>query len=140
MTEPFANLRKKNLEFIWSEEQQKAFDRLKVIMAKKPVVKTFDPKKGVTLPTHASEHSISGILSQEGHLIMYLSRRLTNTEFNYSNIKKEALAIVWTTTRARQFLIGKRIILRSDHRPLEFIFNPRKESPKVTTSRILKWQ
>ena len=69
------------------------------------------------LTTDASKHSISGILSQEGHLIMYLPRRLTNTEFNYSNIEKEALAIVWTTTRARQFSIGKKFLLRSDHRP-----------------------
>ena len=37
----------------------------------------------------ASEHSISGILSQEGHPIMYLSKSLTITEFNYSNIEKE---------------------------------------------------
>ena len=79
-------------------------------MAKKPVVKIFDPKKNITLTTDASEHSISGILSQEGHPIMCLSRRLTNTEFNYSNVEKEALAIVWTTTRARQFLIGKRFL------------------------------
>ena len=70
---------------------------------------------------------------------MYLSRRLTNTEFNYSNVKKEALAIVWTTTRARQFWIGKNFLLRSNHRLLEFIFNPRKELPKVPTSRILRW-
>ena len=34
-------------------------------MAKKPVVKIFYPKKYVTLTTDASEHSISGILSQE---------------------------------------------------------------------------
>ena len=33
----------------------------------------------------------------------------------------------------------KKIILRSDHRPLDFTFNPRKELPKVTTSRILRW-
>ena len=32
-----------------------------------------------------------------------------NTEFNYSNIEKEVLVIVWTTTRARQFLIGKNL-------------------------------
>ena len=38
----FANWRKNNVEFIWSEEQQKSFDRLKVIMAKKSVVKMFD--------------------------------------------------------------------------------------------------
>ena len=69
-------------------------------MAKKPFVKIFDPKKDITLTTDASKHSISGILLQEGHPIMYLSRRLMNTEFNYSNIEKEALAIVWRTTRA----------------------------------------
>ena len=54
-------------------------------MAKKPEVNIFDPEKDITLTTVASEHSISGILSQEGHPIMYLSRRLTDTEFNYSN-------------------------------------------------------
>ena len=42
---------------------------------KKPEMKIFYPKKGITLTTHASEHSISRILSQEGHPIMYLSRR-----------------------------------------------------------------
>ena len=87
------------------------------------------------LTTDTSEHSISGILSQERHPKMYLSRRLTNTEFNYSNIEKE----VWTTTKARQFLIVKKSLLRSDHRPFEFIFNTRKELPEVTTSRILRW-
>ena len=49
-------------------------------MAKKPIVKTFDTEKDITLTTDASEHSISGILSQEGHPIIYLSRRLTNTD------------------------------------------------------------
>ena len=72
LTEPFANLRKKNVEFIWSEKQ-KALDRLKTIMVKKPVVKIFDPKKDITLTTDASELSISGILPQGGHPIMYLS-------------------------------------------------------------------
>ena len=67
-------------------------------MAKKLVVKVFDPKKDITLTTDVSEHSISGILSQEGHPVIYLSKRLTNIEFNYSNIEKEAFAIVWTTT------------------------------------------
>ena len=104
-------------------------------MAKKPVVWIFDPQKG----HYASEHSICGILSQEGHPIMYLSRRLTNTEFNYSNIHKEALVKMWTITRAKQFLIGKKFLLRSDHRPLDFIFNPRKELPQVTTLRTLRW-
>ena len=133
-----SKFKKKNVEFIWSEEQQKAFDRWKVIMTKKPVVKIFDPKKDIMFTTDASEHSISGILLQEGHPIMYLSSRLTNTEFNYSNIEKDALTIVWTITRAWQFLIGKKFLLKNDHRLLEFMFDPRKELPKVTTLRILR--
>ena len=63
LTEPFANLRKKNVKFIWSEKQEKAFDRLKIIIAKKPVVKIFDPKNDIALTTDVSEHSKSGILS-----------------------------------------------------------------------------
>ena len=69
-------------------------------MAEKSVMKIFDLKKDITLIIDASEDSISGILSQEGNPIIYLSR-LTNTEFNYSNREKEALAIVWTSTKAR---------------------------------------
>ena len=109
LTEPFANSRKKKVEFIWPEKQQKAFERLKVIMAKKLIVKNFWPEKDITLTTDLSEHSASGILSQ-GHPIMCISRRLTNTEFNYLNTEKEALAIVWTATWARQFLIGKKFM------------------------------
>ena len=70
---------------------------------------------------------------------MYLSRKLTEAEQNYSNIEREALAIVWATTRARHFLLGKKFLLKSDHRPLEFIFNPKRELPKVTSARILRW-
>ncbi len=58
LTELFANLRKKNVEFIWSEKQQKAFDRLKVIMAKKLIVNFFVPEEDIMLTTYASEHSI----------------------------------------------------------------------------------
>ena len=128
----FANLRKNNLEFIWSEKQQNPFDRLNVIMVKKPNVKIFDPKKDITVTTDVSGH----LSSKEGRPIMYLSRRLRNTEFNFSNTKKEALAIVWTTTRLRKFLIGKK---KNWEVIIESIFNPRKKLPKVTTPRILRW-
>ena len=82
LTEPFANLRKKNAEFIWSEKQQKAFGRLKVIMAKKPVGKIILSKKG---------HYVNQRCKQTFNIWNIISRRLANTEFNYSNIEKEAV-------------------------------------------------
>ena len=41
--------------------------------------------------------------------------------------------------RAQNFLLGKKFALKSDHKPLEFLFNLRKELPSVTLSRILGW-
>ena len=49
------------------------------------------------LTTDASEHAVAAILSPIGHPIIYLSRKLTSAEANYSNMEKEALAIVWST-------------------------------------------
>ena len=46
---------------------------------------------------------------------------------------------MWSTHRARQFLLGRRFKLVSDHRPLEFMFDCNKELPKVTSARILRW-
>ena len=137
--QPFAKLRKKNVDFNWTQKQSLAFESLKKALTRKPVIKIFDPKKEITLTTDASAHAMAAILSQEGHPIMYLSRKLTQAETNYSNIEKEALAIIWSTERAHDFLMGRKFLLRTDHRPLEFIFNPRKELPKVTSSRIIRW-
>ena len=99
----------------------------------------FNINKHTTLTTDASENSIGAILSQEGHPVMYLSRRLTSAERNYSNIEREALAVVWATLRARNFLLGSHFTLNCDHQPLEFIFNPNRALPKVTSARILRW-
>lgn len=95
-------LRKKNVEFVWEETQQKTFDQLKLTFAKRPVVKIFD----ITLTTDTSEHSISRILSQEGHPIMYLSRRLTNIELNYWNIERKFWQLYGHHKNA-SFLSGK---------------------------------
>ena len=37
------------------------------------------------------------------------------------------------------FLLDKKFLLKSDHNPLEYLFNSREELPRVTWSRILRW-
>ena len=139
ITEPLHELRRRNVPFVWGVRQQKAFDELKQALHEYPVVQPFDVRKDTVLTTDASEKSVSAILSQDGHPVMYLSRRLTDAEQNYSNIEREALAIVWATSRARYYLIGKKFQLRCDHQPLEFIFNPLRQLPKVTSARLMRW-
>ena len=107
-------------------------------MTSKPVIKIFDPKKEVTLTIDTSERAIAAVVSQEGHPIMYLSRKFSSAEWNYSNTEKEVLAIVWSMERAQNFLLGKMFLLKSEHKPLEFLFNPRKELSRCS-SRISRW-
>jgi len=139
ITEPLNELRRKNTPFNWGVPQQNAFDLLKKSLCDYPVVQPFDVTKESTLTTDASEKSISGVLTQDGHPVMYLSRRLTDSERNYANIEREALAVVWATHRARHFLMGKKFKLQCDHKPLEFLFSPQREIPKVTSARLVRW-
>ena len=90
-----------------------SFERLKVILAEDQVIKPYDEKKELSITTDASEYAIGAILSQE-HPILYLSRKLTKNELNYSTIEKEALAIVWTLKRAKNFVLGRQFLLISE--------------------------
>ena len=101
-------MRKKNAEF--TQKQNKAFEALEKALTSKPVIKIFDPKKEVTLTTDASEPTVAAFVSQEGHPIMNLSRKLSSAEWNYSKIEKEALPIVWSMDRAHNFLLGKKFL------------------------------
>ncbi|PAA85528.1 hypothetical protein BOX15_Mlig018181g1 [Macrostomum lignano] len=139
VVEHLNQLRKKGAEFVWGAAQEAAFHQLKKLLSSGPIIQPYDRAKETTLTTDASEKAVAAVLTQEGHPVIYFSRRLTQAEARYSNIEREALAIVWAMERARQFLLGKRFTLRTDHRPLEFLFGTRQQLPKVANARLLRW-
>ena len=95
--------------------------------------------KEATVTTDASEKAIGGVLSQEGHPVIYVSRKLSQAEQNYSNIEREALAIVFVVTRLKQFLLGRRFTLQTDHKLLKYLFAPGEEIAKTASARITRW-
>ena len=62
---------------------------------------------------------------------MYLSRKLTKAEVNYSNIKKGVLVLVWSTERAWQFLLGQKFLLKSDHQPWNLFLTPERSYQRL---------
>ena len=91
------------------------------------------------MTTDASEKAIGGVLSQEGHPVLYISRKLSQAEQNYSNTEREALAILFVVTRLKHFLLGRRFTLQTDHKPLKYLFAPDEEIPKTASARITRW-
>lgn len=76
---------------------------------------------------------------QHGHPVMFISRTLTTTEQNYSNIEREALAILWAVERSRKLLLGRKFTIQTDHEPLKYIFHPHKELSKTISARLTRW-
>jgi len=71
------------------------------------------------LDTDASQFSIGSVLSQvqEGieKVIAYGGRTLNANEINYCIIRKELLAVVHFTKVYRQYLLGRKFTIRTDH-------------------------
>lgn len=54
--------------------------------------------------------------------VAYASKALTEVQSRWAQIEKETYAIVWGCERFHQFIYGRKIIIESDHKPLEYIF------------------
>ena len=77
--------------------QQKAFEDIKNELCANPLVQPYSLQKEATVTTDASEKAIGVVPSQEEHPVIYVSRKLTPVEQNYSNRELEALALcLWS--------------------------------------------
>ena len=66
MTSPLRPLIKKGNAWIWLDEHEDAFKRVKQLLTSKTIVHPFDPKKSTTLLTDASRlHGLGFALMQE---------------------------------------------------------------------------
>ena len=54
--------------------------------------------------------------------ITYVSRTLSAAEKHYSQLEKEALAIIFAVKKFHKYIYGRYFIIESDHRPLSFLF------------------
>lgn len=70
-----------------------------------------------------------------------MSKALSKTQQNYSQIEKEALALVTAVERFRKFVYGRHFVLQTDHRPLLVLFktSKTKELDTRTANRLRRW-
>ncbi|PFX21905.1 Retrovirus-related Pol polyprotein from transposon 17.6 [Stylophora pistillata] len=139
VTEPIRILLRKDIEFQWSYEQDKALQEIKNILTKDggPVLRFFDLQKPVTISCDASPTGLGGVLLQGGCPVAYASRSLTDAESRYAQIEKELLAIQFSLERFNQYTYGKQVTIESDHKPLEAIVKKALASAPLRLQRIL---
>lgn len=137
-------LTKKGRPFIWDDECNEVFNKSKDFLLGDRVLTLYDPKKPVVISCDASPYGLGAVLSHEiGSVekpIMFVSSTLSQSERNYAQLHREALAVVWSVKKFHKYIYGKKVIVYSDHEPLKSIFSHNKGMPAIAAARIQRWQ
>ncbi|CAF4695555.1 unnamed protein product, partial [Rotaria sp. Silwood2] len=118
------NLTKANRnKFSWGEPQKEAFLQLKQLLITSPLFLDYpDEDHPVILTTDASKVGVGGTLQQHinGEIknLYYHSQMTSSSQRRYDPIELEALAIWMCFQRMRPYLLGRSIIIYTNHCPL----------------------
>jgi hypothetical protein len=91
---------KSGVEFRWGGTQEKAFQEVKEILTKAPVLAYYDLKKPVTVTCDASKSGLGAALLQDDKPVAFASRALTDAE---TLIEKELLGVVFAFEKFNQY-------------------------------------
>uniref|UniRef100_A0A2N9GM02 Integrase catalytic domain-containing protein n=1 Tax=Fagus sylvatica TaxID=28930 RepID=A0A2N9GM02_FAGSY len=114
---PLTSMLKKD-SFIWSLEAKKAFEQLKQTMTQAPVLALPDFTKPFIVECDASGTGIGGVLMQNQKPIAFISQALQGRNLAMSTYDKEMLALVLAVQKWRPYLMGRKFIVRTDHKSL----------------------
>ena len=92
---PLHELTKKNARFVWSDRAQNAFESLKLALTTPPVL---------AMPVDEREFCL-----------------LAFREVSYCITRKELLAVVYFLKQFKQYLLGRRFTIRTDHASLTWL-------------------
>jgi hypothetical protein len=96
---------------------------LKQLLTSAPILKIADPNKDYIVCTDACKEGLGGVLSQEGFVIFYESRKMKEHERNYSTHDLEIATIIHALRKWRHYLMGRRFELRTDHNGLKYLYH-----------------
>ncbi|CAB3239777.1 unnamed protein product [Arctia plantaginis] len=144
---PLYSLLQKNIKWHWDSIHDNAFDTIKKLLVSDQVLAHFNIDAKIILTVDASPSGLGAVLSQVDPAdglerpISFASRTLNAAERRYSQIQKEATAIIFGVRRFHQYLYGRSIpfLLRTDHKPLITIFGPHRGIPEVSANRLQRY-
>jgi hypothetical protein len=103
-------------------------------MSSCPVLALPDFSKPFVLECDASGSGIGVVLMQDRHPIAFESRKLKGSELLYSTYDKEMLAIMHALAKFRQYLVGSKFTVKTDHNSLRYFLEQ-----KELNERQQKW-
>ena len=112
----------KDRVWVWVPSQEDAFTAIKVELVKPTVLALYDPTVDMKISVDTSSYGLGAVLLQEHRgewrPVSFASRALSETEQCYAQIEKEALATARACDKLAEYILGKRISIKTDHKLL----------------------
>ena len=107
------------------------------------MLRNFDPKLPTVISVDASPNGIGACLTQKHedgwYPTQFSSRKLNKSEQGYSHIEKEALSVVFGCEKFKNFVLGSKFVVQSDHNPLKKLFGSTSPLPDLVSASIKCW-
>ena len=142
---PLYLLLKDGQKWEWTSSQEQVFQKTKQMLVDAPVLAHYDAQAPLVVSADASPYGVGAVLSivdDQGRErpVAYASRSLAPAEKNYSQLEKEALAVIFGVKKFHQFVYGRSFQIKSDHKPLLGLLGNRKPLPDVVSPRVIRWR
>ena len=133
-----SNLLVQWIPFEFDSQCLHAFSVLKDKLVSAPIVVAPDWSFPFELMCDTSDFAIGAVLGQKREkifqVIYYASRTLNDAQLNYATTKKELLAIVFAFDKFRPYLIGKKVVVHTDHSAIKYLMTKKDAKP-----RLIRW-
>lgn len=144
LAHPLYKLLRDDQAWAWTSECQTAFDDIKAALASTEVLAHYDPQRPLQMACDASHYGVGAVLSHifaDGTIrpVAYASRTLSDAEQKYSQIEKEALAIIFGVKKFHYYIYGRQFTLITDHKPLQTILGSKSGIPTLAAARLQRW-
>ncbi|KAE8664337.1 hypothetical protein F3Y22_tig00112800pilonHSYRG00034 [Hibiscus syriacus] len=115
------NVSEVRIKFVWTQECQKSFEKLKKILTEAPVLVQPESGKDFVVYSDAPHNGLGCVLMQEVKVVAYASRQLKPHEKNYPTHDLEIAAVVFALKIWRHYLYGEKCYLYTDHKSLKYL-------------------
>ncbi|KAI3692533.1 hypothetical protein L6452_32350 [Arctium lappa] len=120
---PITSLTRKNVNFLWTNAQDQAFQTLKKRLCEAPILSLPKGLDDFVVYSDASKMGLGCVLMQWGKVIAYASRQLKDYEINYPNHDLEQAAVIFALKLWRHYLYRMKCTLFTDHKSRKYIFD-----------------
>ncbi|PNX92970.1 Ty3/gypsy retrotransposon protein, partial [Trifolium pratense] len=126
---PLTSLLRKD-SFHWNPEATIAFNALKLAMTSAPTLALPDFSKPFILETDASGIAMGAVLMQDSHPIAFFSKPFCQRLQKASTYVRELHAITTAVKKWRQYLLGHKFIIFTDHQSLKELLTQIIQTPE----------